>query len=60
MNPVYRAAGELASGGALMGVVTLAFFAFFTIVLLRLMNPARQSIYTEAALLPLDERQDEV
>ena len=60
MNPVYRAAGELASGGVLMGIVTVAFLTFFTIVTLRLMSPSRRAIYAEAALLPLDGPPEEV
>lgn len=54
MNPVYREAAELASGGVLMGVVTAAFLAFFVLVFLRMFRPAAAAAYAEAAQLPLD------
>jgi len=58
MNPIYRAAGELATGGTLMGVVTLAFFTFFTLVLLRMFRPSAKLAYAEIARIPLDSHDD--
>lgn len=54
MNPIYREASELATGGTLMGIVTVAFTAFFVIVFLRMFRPNAAAAYAEAAQLPLD------
>ncbi len=55
MNPIFRQAGDMASGGLLMGAVTVGFFCFFALVFLRMFRPGAAAIYREAALLPLDD-----
>jgi cbb3-type cytochrome oxidase subunit 3 len=54
MNPVLREAASLASGGILLGIVTVAFFLFFTVVFFRLFRPSAQRMYAEVARLPLE------
>lgn len=55
MNPIFREASQLATGGLLMGLVTIAFFAFFTAVALRLLRPSARLVYADLARLPLDD-----
>lgn len=55
MNPLFHHAADTASSGLLMGLVTVAFFAFFTVVFFRMFRPGAGALYTEAAQIPLTD-----
>jgi cbb3-type cytochrome oxidase subunit 3 len=55
MNPVFREASALATGGTLMGATTVGFFLFFMRWLWWLYRPGASAQLHEAAHLPLDD-----
>lgn len=55
MNPVFREASAMSTGGTLMGMTTVAFFLFFLGWMWWLYRPGSAAQIREASLLPLDD-----
>ncbi len=55
MNPLFQEAGRTASGGMLLGVMTIFFLLFFAGWALWAYAPHRKAQMEEAGRMPLDD-----